>query len=455
MRGDKLIIQVDDNIVIGALYGADGSAVGTIASVGYESEAGLGSAVKELLDVIEAGVKESGRSVESVKEHVYLSLAPALLSFRVLELPLTDKAKVLDVLPIEMSGRLGVEADDAQIDAVMLGGGKVLAVAVLKTYLRRTLQILKECEIDPVWIGSALFAAQNLVGERPGSSLLVGPGFIVARDATGATFYNSIPHGGNCSASIKYLEAEGIRYDRVVAVGLDTDELRGVVGADVDIEELSIESVAGTTDATCAPGADTALLSALALQIGAEHLSENVDFRSGEFSYSKGAERVRSKLRLTALLTIILLSLIGTDLYLRYARYSGVVSAIQKSTSLSYRELFPEVKKGSVTDALYLLEAKMKAIESEGEAVSGISPLTVIRALTAAATGPSGARGGVKIQSASIAPDRISAEGTADTFEAANAYKDAVAATGFKEVRMADVKSRAGDGVNFSLVILR
>lgn len=449
MRGCKLIIQVDHNIVFGALYGADASVVNAGVTVGFESETGLGSAVKELLGLIEAGAKESGLSFESGKERFYLSLAPALLSFRVLALPFTDKAKVLDVLPIEMSGMLGIEADDVQLDAVMLEEGRVLAVAVEKAYLRHTLQALKESGVDPVWIGSALFAAPNLVSEQSGTSLLIGPTFIAVASADGPTFYNSIAKNGNCSASIKYLEAEGIGYDRVLAVGLNVDELRGVVGGDVEVEELPIESVEGLS------GADAAMLSALALQIDTEKLSGNVNFRAGEFSYSKGRERIRSKLKITALLVFVLLSLIGTDLYLRYARYSGSVSSIQKSTVLSYRELFPEARKGSVTDALYLLQSKMKAIESETAAVSGISPLTVMRVLTAAAKGQGGASGSVRIQSASVAPDRISAEGTAATFEAANRYKEAVAATGIGDVRMADVKSRAGAGVSFSLVILR
>jgi general secretion pathway protein L len=457
VRGYKLIIQVDLNAVTGALYGADASVVNAGATVGFESEAGLGSAVKELLNLIEAGAKESGRSFESGKESLYLSLAPALLSFRVLTLPFTDKIKILDVLPIEMNGMLGIGVDDVQLDAVLLGEGRVLAVAVEKAYLRRILQAVKESGVDPVWIGSALFAAPKLVGERSGCSLLIGPGFIATVDAAGPTFYNSIARNGNCSASIKYLEAEGVRYDRVLAVGIDADELRRVVGGDVEVEELGVENVDGLS------GADSALLSALAQQIDAETLSGNVNFRAGEFSYSKGRQRIRSKLKLTAVLVSVLLSLVGADLYLRYARYSGLVSSIQKSTALSYRELFPETRKGSVTDALYLLEAKMKAIESEGEAVSGISPLTVMRVLTEAATTgqgtgqgqQGGASGGIRIQSATVTPDRISVKGTAATFEAANRYKEAVAATGIGDVRMADVKSRVGAGVTFSLVILR
>ncbi len=99
--------------------------------------------------------------------------------------------------------------------------------------------------------------------------------------------------------------------------------------------------------------------------------------------------------------------------------------------------------------------AKMKAIESESGSVTGISPLTVMQTLTEAVSGKELASGSIRIFSASVAPERISAEGTALSFEAANRYAEALGAAGIGEVRMADVKSRVGDGVGFSLVILR
>ncbi len=457
MSGVRLIIQIDEFAVSGAIYGDNTSTVGSVTEVAYKTVAERGRALGDLIAAIEEGVKETDSSIEKIKDKLYLSLGPALLNFRVLDLPFTEKAKVLEVLPIEMSGRLSFDIDEAQLDAVKLGTGRVLAVAVEKTLLNGLLGLFKEVGIDPVWIGSSLFATPVLMGDSAGGSLLIGPDFITATESSTPQFFNSYTSKMSLSASLKYLDSEGIQYDRVLCLGVDPGEITAITDKKIDVEVLS-EPAYGGKEGTVgeAPVAVTRSLSALSQQIETGSIADNVDFRHGEFEYSLGRQRIRSKLKLTIGLSLLLLSLIGFDLYLKYTRYSGIVTSVNKSLHASYRELFPETRKGSVIDGLYLLEAKMKAVEEESLTVSGISPLTIMRALTVANAADKGAEEiGVKLYSTSIVPERISAEGTAATFDAANRYKEAVEKIGLGTVRMSEVKSLAGDGVGFSLVILR
>ncbi len=447
MSGEMVIIEIDGSSAIGALYRADNTLL-SVARVGYGSEDGPGGAVCELLSSLEEAAQEPTITVTAMKESLYLSLAPNLLNFRALELPFSEKSKVIEVLALELNGMLRVDIDDTVLDAILLGAGRVLAVAIEKSFLRSTLERLKEVDIEPVWIGSSLFAAPMITGNRTEGTLLTGARFIAAIAGGRPLFYNSISKDGGCSASLSYLKASGIGFDSVLTIGIDPEEIASVAGKGVEVKELSVGAAEGGLG-----GPDTVLLFALASQINANRLGENVNFRVGEFENRKGKKKVLFRLKITAVLAVMLISLVGFDLYLRYARYSGTLNAINRSMAQSYRGLFPDKGSGAVPDPLYLLETRLKQVEVESGSVTGVSPLTVLKRLSSAAAIEG--IGEIKILSATVTRERISATGSAENFEAANKYKEALAALGIGTVRMADVKSRAGNGVGFSFTIQR
>jgi hypothetical protein len=178
-----------------------------------------------------------------------------------------------------------------------------------------------------------------------------------------------------------------------------------------------------------------------------------INLRKGDLEYTRERVRARAKLRFTVALAVVILGLFAGDVYLRYMKKSGELSAYTDSLKSSYLELFPNESGKDVVDELYVLKAKLKRLDGESSLVGGgLSTLDLLGLLTKAGAAPGA---GITIHEASIGDGRIKARGTAASFEAANSYKEALATLGaFRDVQVTDVKSKAGSGVVFSLTII-
>jgi len=91
-------------------------------------------------------------------ENTYLSLPLSSLNFRVIDLPFSDKDKIREVLPFELDGMILGGSDKVVFDAIVIGtsGDKyqVLAVYVDKILIKKILENLKPCNLDPEFITS-------------------------------------------------------------------------------------------------------------------------------------------------------------------------------------------------------------------------------------------------------------------------------------------------------------
>jgi len=171
-----------------------------------------------------------------------------------------------------------------------------------------------------------------------------------------------------------------------------------------------------------------------------------VNFRRGEFEYTKDKAAFRKRLRLTAALCASLLVLAGADFYVRYRGLTSELEAYRQSLRASYQELFPGEK--NVADPVYQLEAKLKAVEKEAAALgSGGRSLDVLKSVAVAV--PDGM--GVKIDEFSIADGRITAKGEAQTFNGANSVKESLQKAGFTDVAMGETRAKPGGRTSFSI----
>jgi general secretion pathway protein L len=82
---------------------------------------------RPLPDPFSIGGLLEGFSPSPEGEKVILSIYPSLIHARELEMPITDRRRLREVLPLELSGDMATEAEEMVFDAVSLGGGKVLA----------------------------------------------------------------------------------------------------------------------------------------------------------------------------------------------------------------------------------------------------------------------------------------------------------------------------------------
>lgn len=97
-------------------------------------------------------------AVSERMETAYLSLPLGSLNFRVIDLPFSDKERILQVLPFELEGMILGGAEAVIFDAVVLGrhdnAFQILAVYLEKKSLGAMLEKLKRHGIDPVCITS-------------------------------------------------------------------------------------------------------------------------------------------------------------------------------------------------------------------------------------------------------------------------------------------------------------
>jgi len=98
-----------------------------------------------------------------------------------------------------------------------------------------------------------------------------------------------------------------------------------------------------------------------------------INFRTGPFAYTRDRERVKKKLKVSFVLSLLLALAINAYLI------SGIVSARSEASSLKkemrsvYTALFPNEKR--VTDELYQMKSHMREIREKGDALLGVHPL--------------------------------------------------------------------------------
>jgi type II secretory pathway component PulL len=382
-------------------------------------------------------------------DKVYLGIPPSEISLRVLRLPFDEKKKIDEVLPFELGGTLPMDVEEAVFESILLGdggdeggGARVLAIAVDKAVLSAYIDALSGVGLDPAWIGSTLFSMPGLLKDiykTDAVTAYICKDFISVSRSGKPLFFNSIYGVEALKLSLGYLAKEGITIEEAYWEGVPGDKLKALFpGASVN-EALKLPGEFGNESAT---------VFALAGDIARGLEPGGINLRKGDLEYTRERVRARGKLRLTFALAVIILGLFTGDVYLRYMKKSGELSAYRESLKSSYLELFPN-ERGKVADELYMLKAKLKRLDDESVLVGrGVSALEVLGLLTKAGAG-------ITIHEASIGEGRIKARGTAASFDAANSYKEALGkVSAFRDVQVTDVKSKAGSGVVFSLTII-
>lgn len=374
-------------------------------------------------------------------DKVAVSIPPEDLSIRIVELPFEDRKKINEALPFELAGFLHVEVDEVVADAVQLGENKVMAVAVEKRVIRDYLEALSPLGLDPIWMGPGLFAMPVLMNElfgREGCRALLSPGiFAVVQDGMPRLLKHA-KRLDNVGLGVAFLDAEEISVDEVHFSGWDNDKEA--------LEEMfqGARLVPLDLPGGIAPEAAEALALSMLLDKGLA--GTIVNFRRGEFEYTKERDAFRRKLRLTAALCASLLVLAAGDFYVRYLGLTSELEAYRQSLRASYQELFPGER--NISDPVYQLEAKLKAVEKEAASLgSGGRSLDVLKSVAVAV--PDGL--GVKIDEFSIANGRITAKGEAQTFNGANSVKESLQKAGFADVAMGETRAKPGGRTSFSI----
>jgi len=400
-----------------------------------------GKGVKQAVNSVLSAVAEKEK-IDPASCDIFVSVAPHSVILRVLDLPVSQRDKINEILPFELAGTLSVDVDEAVVDNIPVSEGRAIAVALEKKTLAEYLDAFSASNADPVWVGVAGFSIPRLLYELEQTAATVAyisEDFMSVSVQGRPIFFNSYSGPGGLRLSLKYLEAEGVKIDAVRYTGLSPEDitaiLPGVAAAEVELPE-GLDSGA-------------AAVAAVALEVCTEHIGATVNFRKGEFENTRDATAFRKKLRLTLILAAALLVFVAGDFYIRYLTLNSELAAYKLAMKRSYTELFPGEK--SPADELYQLSVKLKAVEKESEVVSG-GPvaLELLKIFSDAASTDPAAR--VSVREISIAEGKLRANGEAASFEAANKFKEQLSVNArLKNVQLTDLKSKTGGGAAFSL----
>ncbi len=374
-------------------------------------------------------------------EKVLVAIPPDEISMRILSIPFEDRKKIQDILPFELSGLLPHDVKEMIVDAIPIGDGKVITAALEKTRLKKYLEMLKEFGLDPYWLGSTIFSMGKLLnGANNGTAAFVGnESFMVVSDGE-PRFFKPLKEINELKIGLIYLESEGIHIDKVYSVDENIRNLKSLL-PQIDIKNVLLPW-------NCPP--DGAGLYALSLHLQ-KKMEGAINFRKGEFEYTKESNAVKKNLKFTGVIIIIIAGLLLGNIYLKYKTLSNELIAAKGALREAYLELFPGETK--VLDELYQLEAKANKLKGELEIASGgISVLEIMKELSKAGGNNSNLR--AKFNEINIAEGRMTVRGETDSFESANILKGRLIKENyFNDILLTDLKTKAGGGAAFSLSI--
>jgi general secretion pathway protein L len=379
------------------------------------------------------------------EERVILALPPSLLFLRELDLPIADRRRLREVVPLELTGETALESDELVFDALPLADGKALALWVRQREAAERIRLLVEQKLEPEIATFSPCHWQTLLppAERAGTVALTdGEALAVFRDG-GLLFCRPLASGemaAEVGRTLAILElAKGVTVPRLLLHGEAArrhEPAGDDAGGAVDPLPLPVEGeLAAAFAGDEASARDLAGAYAVAAAV---HLGEAVNFRSGPLAYTAGRARTRRRLRLTIGLAATAVLLLLGEAGFRYYLVQRDLVSLDRSIAAIYREVFPTRKKA--VDEVGELRSEIKRLGS-GAAGSSVLPLLkkVAEAKGDDVTG---------IFEAEIEGDQVRLKGDARSIQAVNDFKTRAVGL-FTTAEVGEIKSRPDGSVSF------
>ena len=382
----------------------------------------------------------------SEEEKIVLALPPALFFMREVELPITDRRKVREVLPLEMKGETAVDTEELVFDVLPLEGGKSLAIWAKREKIAENIRIMTERGMEPEIVTAALFAWNTLLPATAGKA----PVALTDGEAV-AVYHNGLPvyfrplgPGELVNEVVKTLTAldiaKGIRIDTVFLHG--SAARQAVAAPYPDAPEgisFSILPVTGELAATFPSDSAAALDLAGAFALAkACRSADPVDFRRGDLVYTAGFAKARKKLRLTICLAAAVVFLLCAEGGLRYYLVTRDLDSLNTSIRSIYREVFPTRKKS--VDEVAELRSEIKRLSGSAAERSILPVLKKLAELKGDDI--------AGIYETEIEGGQVRLKGDARSVQGVNDFKTRAAAA-FTGAEVGEIKSRPDGSVSF------
>ena len=319
---------------------------------------------------------EAAAASRGEDDTVILAVDPSLLSCRDVALPLTDRRKIREILPLELKGETACDTDELIFDCVKRADGTQLAVWGRKRDISARIELLAAAGLDPQVVTASLFHWRHLLppGADNGTVLVADPsGAVVYRGGEPLvfrTFWAEEPEpeiDRTCAA----LElTEGIVMDRIYLLGALAGMELPAGKEDVWIPLPVSEELETAFDGD---------LQAAVVRAGAWELvqaarkGDLVNFRHGELACLSGSRTARKKLLVSAILAAVAVLIFGVDLGMRYGFVKKDLDSLNKSIGAIYREIFPNRKKA--VDEVGEVKSEIKRLSGAGAGISALAAL--------------------------------------------------------------------------------
>jgi general secretion pathway protein L len=394
----------------------------------------------ELADIL----REKSR--EWAGARVVSSIPGCKFSQRTATFPFSDRKRVEQALPFELEDVLPFSLEDVELDHVVLsraesGADKkkessVLGIMLPKTILRQHLDLLASAGVDPQVIIPSYIGLSSIAKMIPveGAAVLIDGSDLCLKIGNNViacrSFSNSQSTGG-IRHTIKAIETEqGTQIEKAYLLSENN-------GLHADLEELGIAAERITPDFAGKKPADPASLGLA--------LSDQINFRKGEFAYRLADEGARKRRRTLIIAGALAAVVVAVNMGVKYYVIENSYGKLDREIKEIYRQTVPDSK--SVADPVRQLRAKLDESKKKfGVLGSGTSALDVMKAVTEGI--PKEVR--VVFQDFLLEGDRLKLQGEVASFESIDKMKAELQKSGaFAEVQVLDSRMGVDNKVKF------
>ena len=373
-----------------------------------------------------------GTAVAAGEHRVALALPPTMLFMRELELPITDRAKVRELLPLELKGETALDSDGLVFDALQLTGGKYLAVWGRVKELSEKIELLKEAGLEPELVTASLFHWNKLAPST--GTVAITDGEALAAYGDGAPLYfRALPPGSNeadLARTVAALELNrDVQVNQVISHATISPGLEPAAPSSRGLFEAFGDDAHAAHDLAGAYAVAAALADGTALNL-----------RRGALAYTAGNEKLYQRLKISMILAAVLVLLVFAESGVRYYLVQRDLASLDITINSIYKEIFPTRKKA--VDEVSELRAEIRRLEAARTSSN------LLKLLTDLAQAKGDDIGG--IYDTEVDGSEVTLKGDAKSFQAANDFQ-ARTLNILDGAEVSETKSRPDGSVTFTL----
>jgi general secretion pathway protein L len=374
---DYLILQAEEKQLTVAHFGVSGRSAELIGAAAIELNEEL--TLSDALHSIAEKMTGSPR--------VVLCLPPALFAQRSVSLPLTDLRKVREVLPGHLQGDIALPVEELVIGALPGGDGQFLAIWARKSDIKAAIEQFREAGIEPHAVTALPFALAELPGIPAECAVCDGSALAFLKGGRLSYFraFTSEITASMIAATLSAVEIAGGEFPpQLCLIGAAPGEFADADLLPIPVVSLEVPPEFGHLFKNDETFCQLAGLYAVAR---ASHAGILPDFRQGELAWTAGDAKLRRKLLLTGILTVIIIVMLFVSKGLQYRAAAADIASLNKSVATIYREIFPtrakavdeisevkgEIRKlAGVESSSAFLDVIKKIAEAKGSSINGL-----------------------------------------------------------------------------------